>query len=180
MPKPAAALGGPARKCGAPEADLQRSVVHHSANEVSGGGPTARRRQGILEGMGVHAGFADLIVLSEGRVLFLELKSKHGALRVGQAEFRDRGKRCCDPTRTGPAPIAEEGVTLIRDLYAIEADIRGSDPTTRLAIRQERSGLILARIDDWLADHRARASANENGSAKVCHGSGVIISLRAT
>lgn len=61
--------------------------------------------------------------------------------------------------RTGPAPIAEEGVTLIRDLYAIEADIRGSDPAARLAIRQQRSAPILARIDDWLHHHRARASA---------------------
>ncbi len=61
--------------------------------------------------------------------------------------------------RTGPTPIAEEGVTLIRDLYAIEADIRGSDPAARLAIRQQRSAPILARIDDWLHHHRARASA---------------------
>jgi transposase len=50
-------------------------------------------------------------------------------------------------------------VALIRDLYAIEAEIRGSDPTTRLAIRQDRSAPILARIDNWLAHHRARASA---------------------
>ncbi len=48
---------------------------------------------------------------------------------------------------------------LIRDLYAIEAEIRSSDPAIRLAIRQERSAPILASIDDWLAHHRARASA---------------------
>jgi len=68
-------------------------------------------------------------------------------------------RKLIEITRSGPAPIAEEGVALIRDLYAIEAEIRGSNPATRLAIRQERSGPILARIDDWLADHRARASA---------------------
>ncbi len=61
--------------------------------------------------------------------------------------------------RTGPAPIAEEGVTLIRELYAIEADSRGSDAATRLAARQDRSAPILARIDDWLRRNRARASA---------------------
>ena len=44
-------------------------------------------------------------------------------------------------------------------LYAIEADIRGNDPATRLAARQQRSAPILARIDDWLHYHRARASA---------------------
>jgi transposase len=48
-------------------------------------------------------------------------------------------RKLIDITRTGPAPIAEEGVALIRVLYAIEADIRGGDPATRLAMRQARS-----------------------------------------
>ncbi len=50
-------------------------------------------------------------------------------------------------------------MALIRDLYAIEADIRGSDPASRLAVRRARSAPILARIDDWLHYHRARTSA---------------------
>ena len=62
-------------------------------------------------------------------------------------------------TRTGPAPIAEEGVTLIRELYAIEAAIKGNDAATRLVARQERAAPILTRLDDWLRHHRARASA---------------------
>ncbi len=62
-------------------------------------------------------------------------------------------------TRTGPAPIAGEGVALIRDLHAIEADIRESEPAARLSVRQNRSAPILTRIDDWLVHHRARASA---------------------
>ncbi|SOC16351.1 transposase IS66 family protein, partial [Rhodobacter sp. JA431] len=48
-------------------------------------------------------------------------------------------RKLIESSRTGPAPIAEEGVTLIRDLYAIEAEIRGGDPATRLAARQDRS-----------------------------------------
>ena len=68
-------------------------------------------------------------------------------------------RKLIEITRTGPAPIAEEGVALIRDLYAIEAEIRGSAPVTRLAIRRDRSASIIARLDDWLAHHRARASA---------------------
>jgi transposase len=36
---------------------------------------------------------------------------------------------------------------------------RGSDPATRLSVRQDRSAPLLARIGDWLAYHRARASA---------------------
>jgi hypothetical protein len=39
--------------------------------------------------MGVHAGFADVIVLCDGRVLFLELKSLKGRLSPAQEAFRD-------------------------------------------------------------------------------------------
>ena len=87
---------------GTPEADLQRAVVkalrvvlprtaiiHHCANEVTEPGPRGAKRQAILVGMGVHPGYADLIVLSEGRVLFLEVKSAKGRLRDTQETFRD-------------------------------------------------------------------------------------------
>ena len=84
------------------EADAQRAIfqalrfalprdaiVHHCANEVTEAGPRGARRQAVLVGMGVHAGFADLIVISGGRVLFLEVKSQTGRLRKSQEEFRD-------------------------------------------------------------------------------------------
>jgi hypothetical protein len=90
------------RRRGTPEADLQRSVVsalrfalpktaiiHHCANEVTEPGPSGAKRQAILVGMGVHPGFADLIVLCDGRVLFLELKAPKGRLSTTQATFRD-------------------------------------------------------------------------------------------
>lgn len=68
-------------------------------------------------------------------------------------------RKLIEITRTGPAPIAEEGLALIRALYAIEADIRGCDPAARLAARQERAAPVLARLDAWLQHHRPRASA---------------------
>lgn len=90
------------KRRGTPEADLQRAVVqalrvalprtaiiHHSANEVTEPGPRGARRQAILVGMGVHAGFANLMVLCDGRVLFLELKSRKGKLSPAQEAFRD-------------------------------------------------------------------------------------------
>lgn len=86
---------------GKPEADIQRlivqtlrtvlprdAIVHHSANEIRGGAD-AQRAQAINVGMGVHPGFADLLVLSEGRILFLEVKSKTGRLSERQEAFRD-------------------------------------------------------------------------------------------
>ena len=87
---------------GTPEADLQRAVVialrfalpkgaivHHCANEVTEPGPRGAKRQAVLVGMGVHPGFADLLVICDGRVLFLELKSLKGRLSPAQEAFRD-------------------------------------------------------------------------------------------
>lgn len=89
-------------KRGTPEADIQRAIVsalrfvlpsgaivHHSANEVTQAGQAGARRQAILVGMGVTPGFADLIVLSQGKVLFLEVKSAAGTLSPTQKTFRD-------------------------------------------------------------------------------------------
>jgi transposase len=68
-------------------------------------------------------------------------------------------RKLIEITRTGPAPIAEEGVTLIRELCAIGAAIKGTDAATRLVARQERAAPIRTRPDDCLRHHRARASA---------------------
>ena len=89
-------------RSGTPEADLQRAavqalrfalpkgaIIHHCANEVTEPGPRGAKRQAILVGMGVHSGFADLVILCEGRVLFLELKSLKGKLSPAQEAFRD-------------------------------------------------------------------------------------------
>jgi len=43
------------------------ATVHHCANEVSEPGPRGAKRQAILVGMGVHPGFADLMVLCDTR-----------------------------------------------------------------------------------------------------------------
>lgn len=90
------------KRRGTPEADLQRvvvqalrfalprsAIIHHCANEVTEAGPRGAKRQAILVGMGVHPGFADLMVLCDGRVLFLELKSVKGRLSPAQEAFRD-------------------------------------------------------------------------------------------
>lgn len=85
---------------GTPEADIQRAIVaalravlprgaivHHSAHEIRGGSEWARKQQAISVGMGVHRGFADLLVLSQGRILFLEVKAPGGRASIDQQMF---------------------------------------------------------------------------------------------
>lgn len=81
-----------------PEADIQRAIVkalrralphglvHASINEQRKGN---RKDQGIAIGMGAHPGFPDLLVMCEGRMLFIEVKSPEGRLSDNQAAFRD-------------------------------------------------------------------------------------------
>lgn len=44
-------------------------------------------------------------------------------------------------TRNGTAPVAEDGVKRIGELYRIEAKLRGLDPEARLAGRQAWSSV---------------------------------------
>ncbi|HBG98577.1 MAG TPA: nuclease [Rhodobacteraceae bacterium] len=122
------------KRRGTPEADLQRAVVqalrfalprtavlHHCANEVTEPGPRGAKRQAILVGMGVHPGFADLMVLCDGRVLFLELKSLKGRLSPDQEAFRDA------VTAQG------HGWALVRSLDDALGALAGHGFTTRVA-----------------------------------------------
>lgn len=68
-------------------------------------------------------------------------------------------RKLVEITRSGPAPIAEDGVKRIGELYRIEAEIRGLDQETRLAARQERSKAVIADMKTWLVHHRARVAA---------------------
>ena len=54
--------------------------------------------------------------------------------------------------------IAAEGLRRIAELYAIEAEIRGSSPERRLAERQARSALRVEAFGDCLEQQRARVS----------------------
>jgi hypothetical protein len=65
-------------------------------------------------------------------------------------------RKLVEITRNGTAPIAEEGVKRIGELYRIEAELRGLDPQQRLAGRQERSEPLITDMLAWLVSHRAR------------------------
>ncbi|EKF57653.1 transposase IS66 [Agrobacterium albertimagni AOL15] len=67
-------------------------------------------------------------------------------------------RKLVEVTRNGSAPIAEDGVKRIAELYRIEAELRGLDPKVRLAGRLERSAPLVADFDTWLVHHRARVA----------------------
>lgn len=67
-------------------------------------------------------------------------------------------RKLVEITRNGPAPIAEEGVKRIGELYRIETQLRGCDPQARLAGRQKRSAPLVAEMQSWLTLHRARVA----------------------
>jgi hypothetical protein len=86
---------------GHPEADLQRAVVPALRlilapparvagiqNEVRLGGKDGHVAQAINEGMGVLPGFSDVVIMQDGKVGFMELKSGTGRLSEDQLAFR--------------------------------------------------------------------------------------------
>lgn len=67
-------------------------------------------------------------------------------------------RKLVEITRNGSAPIAEEGVKRIGELYRIEAELRGLDPEARLAGRLERSAPLVVDMHTWLVHNRARVA----------------------
>ena len=57
------------------------------------------------------------------------------------------------------SPLAAEVLARIRDLYAIEAEIRGHPADHRRQTRQERSRPIVEALHAWLQDQLKRVSA---------------------
>ncbi len=71
-----------------------------------------------------------------------------------------------DLARINKAPIAIEAVERIDALFAIERDINGMTPQQRLAVRAERSRPLVAELETWLRQQRARLSS-KNDVAKA-------------
>ena len=57
---------------------------------------------------------------------------------------------------------AAKALDMIRDLFAIEADIRGRSPHERAAVRQRRSALLLAELRAFLDATLARISGKSD------------------
>ena len=65
--------------------------------------------------------------------------------------------------------IAAEGLRRIAELYAIEAEIRGSPPERRIAERQARSAPLVQAFGDWLRQQRARVSPKSRLGEKLAY-----------
>ena len=65
--------------------------------------------------------------------------------------------------------IAAEGLRRIAELYAIEADIRGSPPEQRLAERHARAGPLVEAFGKWLKEQRARVSPKSRLGEKLAY-----------
>ena len=55
-----------------------------------------------------------------------------------------------DVAQATGSPIAEEALRRIRDIYAIEAEVRGQSPPHRLTARRSRSKPLVAALKTWL------------------------------
>ncbi|MGH0003866.1 IS66 family transposase [Pseudovibrio ascidiaceicola] len=60
--------------------------------------------------------------------------------------------------RNKTAPIAEDGVRRIAELYRIEKTIRGKSSDERLSLRQKLSKPVIEEFEEWLTGHRAKVS----------------------
>lgn len=65
--------------------------------------------------------------------------------------------------------IAAEGLRRIAEIYAIEADIRGTSPVQRLSARQVRSAPLVAAFGDWLQAQRRKVSAKSRLGEKLAY-----------
>lgn len=63
--------------------------------------------------------------------------------------------------------IAAEGLRRIAEFYRIEAEIRGSAPNHRLAVRQARTAPLVEAFGLWLKESRSRVSAKSRLGEKL-------------
>lgn len=63
-----------------------KGIIHHSPN----GGKRSKVEASIFKGLGVLAGFPDLICIYRGRIVFVELKADNGTLSHNQEDVIER------------------------------------------------------------------------------------------
>src|SRR4051812_7561270 len=146
------------------------AVVYLYAEDRKGEHPAAHLAEfrGILQVDG-YGGFKSLL---ENR--------PPGEIRLAfcWAHFR---RRFYDIHRATGSPLAEEALRQIRELYVIEAEIRGRPAEERRAIRQERSKPIVDALHGWLTAQLERVSGRSTLAEAIRyalrHWSGLVLFL---
>jgi transposase len=73
-------------------------------------------------------------------------------------------RKFVDLVKQGEAPIASEAVRRTDMLFEIERSMNGKTPEQRLAVRRERSRLLIAELEIWMRQQRALLSTKND-----CH-----------
>ena len=79
-------------------------------------------------------------------------------------------RRFYEIAKAGSAPIAEEALRRIAELYKIEAQIRGRSAAERQSVRQAQSKPLVADLKAWLQTQLARASAKSAIAVAIRYG----------
>lgn len=79
-------------------------------------------------------------------------------------------RRFYEIAKAGSAPIAEETLRRIAELYKIEAQIRGRSAAERRAVRQAESKKLVVDLKAWLQTQLARASAKSAIAVAIRYG----------
>ena len=74
-----------------------------------------------------------------------------------------------DPARLDKAPIAIEAVARIDALFAIERDINGMPPQERVRVRNERTRPLVAALETWLREQRAKLSGQSKTTKAIAY-----------
>ncbi|HEY5308736.1 MAG TPA: IS66 family transposase, partial [Casimicrobiaceae bacterium] len=67
------------------------------------------------------------------------------------------------------SPLAEQALTQIQGLYAIEAEVRGKPPDERGRVRQARTRPLLDALRQWLLETRAKLSAKSELAGAISY-----------
>lgn len=79
-------------------------------------------------------------------------------------------RRFYEIAKAGSAPIAEEALRRIAEIYRIETRIRGRSAVERLEVRRAESKPLVADLKTWLQEQLARASAKSTIAMAIRYG----------
>ncbi len=105
-------------------------------------------------------GFAGVLQVDgyQGYNRLVGLDRAEGPIRLAYCWAHAR-RKLHEIAKSGAAPIAEEGLRRIAELYRIEQGIRGLAPAERLGVRQAEATPRVDAFGDWVEEQRARVSA---------------------